>query len=186
MNKLYRKWCLCIDTWTYTPWMETMCPPCSIIFQALGLAIPPRMHVDPSKSAAFFGIWPHVNDFGYSIPCHACCGHGNFTGYCSPTPPCSHFPPPQYQCSLDIYILHIMKLSLYNLFLVHIIRWTSQVLDMTRSSLETNIAVGAQVTHTHSRKMMKEWRRRSWILTFRGKKATLRFHFRWKITLAQL
>jgi hypothetical protein len=38
-----------------------------------------------------------------------------------------------------------MKLSLYNLFLVHIIRWTSQVLDMTRSSLETNIAVGAQV-----------------------------------------
>ncbi|KAL9385361.1 hypothetical protein Peur_022371 [Populus x canadensis] len=55
--------------------METMCPPCSIIFQALGLAIPPRMHVDPSKSAAFYGIWPHVNDFGYSIPCQACCGH---------------------------------------------------------------------------------------------------------------
>ncbi|KAF9687879.1 hypothetical protein SADUNF_Sadunf02G0139100 [Salix dunnii] len=62
-------------------------------------AIPPHMHVDPSKSSALYGLWPYGNNFGYSVPCHACCGgHGNFTGYYGPRPPCSHFLPPQYQC----------------------------------------------------------------------------------------
>ena len=61
-------------------------------------AIPPHMHVDPSKSAALYGLCPNGNNFGYSVPCNACCGHGNFTGYYGPRPSCSHFPPPQYQC----------------------------------------------------------------------------------------
>ncbi|KAG5251741.1 BAG family molecular chaperone regulator [Salix suchowensis] len=58
-----------------------------------------HMQVDPSKSLALYGPWPYGNNFEYSVPCHACCGgHGNFTSYYGPRPPCSHFPPPQYQC----------------------------------------------------------------------------------------
>uniref|UniRef100_A0A6N2NDB9 BAG domain-containing protein n=1 Tax=Salix viminalis TaxID=40686 RepID=A0A6N2NDB9_SALVM len=72
--------------------------PCNIIIQVLR-AIPPHMQVDPSKSLALYGPWPYGNNFEYSVPCHACCGgHGNFTSYYGPRPPCSHFPPPQYQC----------------------------------------------------------------------------------------
>ncbi|CAK7348787.1 unnamed protein product [Dovyalis caffra] len=61
-------------------------------------AIPPHMHVDPYKSGSVHGHWPSVNNFGYSAQCQACCGHGNFSGYYIPRPPCPHFPPSQYQC----------------------------------------------------------------------------------------
>ncbi|XP_011023252.1 PREDICTED: BAG family molecular chaperone regulator 6 [Populus euphratica] len=72
-------------------------PPMQHYHPSIG-AVSPHMHVDPSKSAAPYGLCPYGNIFGYSVPCHACCGHGNFTGYYGPIPSCSHFPPPQYQC----------------------------------------------------------------------------------------
>lgn len=72
-------------------------PPIQHYHPSIG-AVPPHMHFDPSKSAALYGFCPYGNNFGYSVPCHACCGHGNFTGYYGPRPSCSHFPPPQYQC----------------------------------------------------------------------------------------
>ncbi|KAJ6390588.1 hypothetical protein OIU77_024742 [Salix suchowensis] len=91
MMPVYR----CMDS---RPMSGDHVPPMQHYHPSFG-AIPPHMQVDPSKSLALYGPWPYGNNFEYSVPCHACCGgHGNFTSYYGPRPPCSHFPPPQYQC----------------------------------------------------------------------------------------
>ncbi|OMO64363.1 hypothetical protein CCACVL1_21814 [Corchorus capsularis] len=56
-------------------------------------AVPPHLKVDPYKSPMMYESWPCNSNYGYSVPYHGCCNHGNLPGYYSFRPPCPHFAP---------------------------------------------------------------------------------------------
>ncbi|XVF22448.1 hypothetical protein REPUB_Repub12eG0173400 [Reevesia pubescens] len=56
-------------------------------------AVPPHFKVDPSKCPMMYESWPYSSNYGYPVPYHGCCNHGNFPGYYSFRPPCPHFAP---------------------------------------------------------------------------------------------
>ncbi|OMP08553.1 hypothetical protein COLO4_06360 [Corchorus olitorius] len=56
-------------------------------------AVPPHLKADPYKSPMMYESWPCNSNYGYSVPYHGCCNHGNFPGYYSFRPPCPHFAP---------------------------------------------------------------------------------------------
>lgn len=56
-------------------------------------AVPPHLKVDPSKPPMMYESWPCRSNFVYPFPYNGCCSHGNFPGYYSFRPPCSHFAP---------------------------------------------------------------------------------------------
>ncbi|KAH7519527.1 hypothetical protein FEM48_Zijuj08G0046500 [Ziziphus jujuba var. spinosa] len=90
-------------------------------------AFPTPMPVDPAKPGTIYEPWPHGGNYGYTMPCHSCCNHGNFSGYygsrpyvpapmpspmhfCGgyPTPygeayPAYYAPPPHYSVDLPRY-----------------------------------------------------------------------------------
>nr|QPD90034.1 BAG family molecular chaperone regulator 6 [Ziziphus nummularia] len=89
-------------------------------------AFPTPMPMDPAKPGTIYEPWPHGGNYGYPMPCHSCCSHGNFSGYygfrpcvqapmpspmhfCgSPTPyseayPSYYAPPPHYSVDLPRY-----------------------------------------------------------------------------------
>ncbi|XVE73776.1 hypothetical protein DITRI_Ditri11bG0145400 [Diplodiscus trichospermus] len=56
-------------------------------------AAPPHLKFDPSKPPMMSESWPCSSNYGYYVPYHGCCNHGNFPGCYSFRPPCSHFAP---------------------------------------------------------------------------------------------
>lgn len=44
-------------------------------------AFPTHVPVDPARPAAVYESWPHGGNYGYPMPYHSCCNHGNFPGY---------------------------------------------------------------------------------------------------------
>lgn len=90
-------------------------------------ASPTPMPMDPAKSGTMYEPWPNGGNYGYPMPCHSCCNHGNFSscygfrpyvpapmpspvcfGGCYPAPyaeayPAHYAPPPHYPVDLPRY-----------------------------------------------------------------------------------
>ncbi|XP_057980799.1 BAG family molecular chaperone regulator 6 [Malania oleifera] len=53
-------------------------------------AIPSYMKVEPGKNPLPYESWPYTGNYGYTLPCHACCNHNYFPSYYSFRRPYHH------------------------------------------------------------------------------------------------